>query len=94
MDDDGSDRHTGYNLNDYYIEKKKNEEKQTVKDLSPVYNQSACHIWTMYITHTPNHIISIAQLTEPLRSQIERSPWGSDLLLVLCLWELLDIFLY
>ena len=45
MDDDGSDRHTGYNLNDYYIEKKKkNEEKQTVKDLSPVYNQSACHI--------------------------------------------------
>lgn len=68
MDDDGSDRHTGYNLNDYYIEKKKNEEKQTVKDLSPVYNQSACHIWTMYITHTPNHIISIAQLTEPLRS--------------------------
>lgn len=44
MDDDGSDRHTGYNLNDYYIEKKKNEEKQTVKDLSPMYNQSACHI--------------------------------------------------
>lgn len=51
MDDDGSDRHTGYNLNDYYIEKKKNEEKQTVKDLSPVYNQSACHIWTMLLTH-------------------------------------------
>ena len=36
MDDDGSDRHTGYNLNDYNMEKKKSEEKQTVKDLSPV----------------------------------------------------------
>lgn len=44
MDDDGSDRHTGYNINDYNMEKKKSEEKQTVKDLSPVYNQSACHI--------------------------------------------------